>query len=133
MRKTLLQLGVAAVALMLAPEPAFAVGKSCAQLSNPPTDLEIVDNAISKGAPGYPQQAVAERLEGFVRLKVIISPQGDVVDVQVVKAEPRGVFEQSAVDAAKTWKYCASGRTITLQLDVAFKLPPKMRDQSKSK
>lgn len=122
-------LGITVAALTTPPTPALAEGKSCASLSQPPTDFEIVDNPISKAGPRYPQEAVSKSLEGHVRLKVTISPQGDVTDVQVVRAEPPGVFEQSAIDAAKTWKYCASGRTITLQLELNFELPPEMRNQ----
>lgn len=119
---------VALAALALSPG-AVATGKSCANLSRPPTDLEIVDNAVSKSGPRYPQEALEKNLEGFVKFEVTISPQGDVTNVRVIKAEPPGVFEQAMIDAVKTWKYCPSGRTITLSLTVNFKLPPVTRVQ----
>jgi TonB family protein len=127
MHKRVWLLAIAAAASMSSLSAAAAAGKSCASLSQPPTDLEIVDNPISKSAPRYPRDAVSKSLKGFVRLKVTISPQGEVTDVQVVKAEPPGVFEQAALEAVKTWKFCAAGRTITLQLDMKFELPPELR------
>jgi TonB family protein len=127
MRRRLWSLIIAAA--FMTPLSADAKGRSCANLSQPPTDLEIVDNAISKSGPRYPQAAVDQRLEGLVQFDVTISPQGDVTDVKVIKAEPPGVFEQSTIDAVKTWKYCPSGRTITVRLDVTFQLPPEMRRQ----
>ena len=96
MRKRYWLLSVAAAAVMTPPNAAGA-GRSCADLSQPPTDFEIVDNAISKHAPRYPQEAVEKKLDGFVSFDVTISPQGDVTDVKVVAAEPPGVFEQATI------------------------------------
>lgn len=128
MRTRLWLLSVVAAVLM-APLGATAAGRSCGDLSHPPTDLEIVDNPVSKTSPRYPQEAIEKRLEGFVSFDVTISPQGDVTDVKVVTAKPSGVFEQATIDAVKAWKYCPSGRTITNRLDITFQLPPNMRRQ----
>lgn len=130
MRKFGLVLTATLLATVLAQPPnAVAGGKSCLELSQPPTDLEIVDNPISKSGPRYPQEALEKNLEGYVKFEVTISPQGDVTNVKVLSAEPPGVFEEATIEAVETWKYCPSGRTITLGLTVNFKLPPGMRIQ----
>ena len=55
--------------------------------------------------PVYPAVAVRERIEGFVELSYSVGPDGRVIDLRVVRAEPRGVFEQAAIQAVASWRY----------------------------
>jgi len=55
--------------------------------------------------PMYPQVAARDGVQGFVTLSFDINSQGDPINVQVIKAEPRGYFERSAKKAVRKWKY----------------------------
>jgi TonB family protein len=55
--------------------------------------------------PAYPADALARHVGGKVQLEIGVDAQGDPVDVTVVHAEPAGVFDQVAIDAAKKWKF----------------------------
>lgn len=55
--------------------------------------------------PNYPQAALRNGVEGEVELAFTVLPDGSVADVQVIRAEPRGVFEQEAVRAILRWQF----------------------------
>jgi TonB family protein len=55
--------------------------------------------------PVYPADAQARGLSGSVELEFTLTPEGKVTDIQVQSAEPRGVFEQAAVDALSQSRY----------------------------
>jgi protein TonB len=54
-------------------------------------------------APTWPQSAAG--VEGWVRLRFTLLPDGTVGDIEVEEAHPAGLFEASAVAALQQWKY----------------------------
>ncbi len=57
--------------------------------------------------PVYPPQARQRRIEGWVDIEFTIGPAGTVEDPKVIGANPRSVFEQSALRAVRRWRYNA--------------------------
>ncbi|WP_162063010.1 energy transducer TonB [Vibrio taketomensis] len=55
--------------------------------------------------PRYPAKALRRGTEGYVVLKFTIDPTGRPIDVEVLDANPRRMFEKEAVRALKKWKY----------------------------
>src|SRR5690606_13556723 len=60
---------------------------------------------IVKVAPIYPQRALARGIEGWVLVEFTVTTSGTVRDVRVVEAEPQGLFDRAAMDAAAKFKY----------------------------
>ena len=60
---------------------------------------------ILKVAPIYPEAARAGGIEGRVVLEYIINEEGIPVDIQIVEANPPGVFESAAISAVSQWRY----------------------------
>src|SRR5690606_35392167 len=56
-------------------------------------------------APQYPRQAARMGISGWVRLRVVVNPDGTVRDARAIDAEPRGLFEAAAVTAAMRGKF----------------------------
>jgi len=61
-----------------------------------PTKLKAVP-------PVYPDAAVEARLEGVVILECLISPQGRVAEINVLRGVP--LLEEAAIDAVRQWIY----------------------------
>jgi len=55
--------------------------------------------------PIYPPQALRNRTTGWVEMEFTITESGVVRDIEVVEAEPHGVFERAATDALGHWQF----------------------------
>ena len=55
--------------------------------------------------PLYPAQAFEEEISGFVALSFTITKEGYVADLEVMDDEPKGIFEQAALDAVRQWLF----------------------------
>ncbi|GBL06301.1 energy transducer TonB [Glaciecola sp. KUL10] len=60
---------------------------------------------IVKVSPVYPRRALQRGIQGYVIVEFTVNEIGAVVNPVVVEAEPQGIFEQAAMDAAKKFKY----------------------------
>jgi periplasmic protein TonB len=55
--------------------------------------------------PDYPPRAQSRGIQGWVVVQFTITPQGTVKDAKIVDGEPKGVFDDAAVNAVSRWKY----------------------------
>ncbi len=55
--------------------------------------------------PAYPRAAARNRVEGSVTLEFMIDRSGTVSEITVIAAKPRGVFEKSAIEALRKWRF----------------------------
>lgn len=60
---------------------------------------------VSSARPKYPRSAAERGIEGWVELIFVVTGEGRVQNVRVLDASPRGVFEDSAVNAMRNWLY----------------------------
>lgn len=60
---------------------------------------------IVKVAPVYPRRAQARGIQGYVIVEFMVTKNGSVSNVEVVEAEPEGIFDQAAINAALKFKY----------------------------
>ncbi len=83
---------------------------------------------VQYATPGFPMKAVADRVEGFVTIKFIVTKDGDVANIEVVESVPVGYFENSALNALEKYKFdpaIENGAAVdyTLELPFFFKFP----------
>ena len=72
--------------------------------NNLPLDVgSLIDYAIQKVSPTYPQQARTIRQMGIVKVELMIDEQGKVVEVQKTSGPP--LLVGAAKDAAKKWRF----------------------------
>jgi len=77
--------------------------------------------------PEYPMSANVQRIEGYVLLRFTVTETGSVADPEVVRSEPRGVFDRAAMRSVLRWKYqpqLANGKPISVvsYTRITFKL-----------
>ena len=56
-------------------------------------------------APQFPQPARERGIDGWVDLQFLVGTDGAVSDVEIVGAQPAGIFELAALDAVRRWRY----------------------------
>jgi len=60
---------------------------------------------LVKVAPQYPRRAAQNGVEGYVILSFTITPTGAIADPVVVESHPSSIFDRSALNAVKKFKY----------------------------
>ncbi|MCL1051577.1 M56 family metallopeptidase [Shewanella abyssi] len=76
--------------------------------------------------PAYPAAAVKANQNGFVVMQFDISSQGAVNNIKVIKSSPTAVFDASATEALKKWRYSESKMGVKgamVQLDFVIEAP----------
>ena len=98
-------------------------------------DIDIGRHAVDGGPglrsavePQYPAGALRNGVEGEVEVEFTVRADGSVADVEVIRANPRGVFEQSAVRAVLRWQFTPkreNGVTVPVRTRqvIRFELP----------
>jgi protein TonB len=94
---------VQAVEQELQPGPQQPVGSAKDAYSLGEVDRQ--PRLISRVSPVYPYWARQQGITGTVVLKFLVDKGGEVKKVSVVRAEPEGVFEESAREAVKQWQF----------------------------
>jgi len=60
---------------------------------------------LVKFAPEYPAAAKKRRAEGWVELQFVVGTNGVASEIEVVRAQPEGIFDRAAVRALSRWKF----------------------------
>ncbi len=77
--------------------------------------------------PRYPPRANAQRVEGYVKLSLLVNSRGEPTRVRVLESVPPGVFDQAAVDAIGQWEFepaTYQGQAVQMRITqrIVFKL-----------
>lgn len=71
--------------------------------------IELSTNIIPlvRIPPRYPMRAANRHIEGWVKIEFTITKRGTVKDAVVVAAQPNKIFNKSALQAIRLWKFKA--------------------------
>jgi protein TonB len=78
---------------------------AAAPAAEPPMRVAPALRLVQDAQPRYPARALDRRLDGRVELMFTVRPDGSVADLRVVDAQPAGVFDQAALQAARRWRF----------------------------
>ncbi|RXE95376.1 energy transducer TonB [Pseudoalteromonas phenolica O-BC30] len=114
--------------------PQISIGGPVIELDSTPINAQVFApqdgdaTPIVRVDPKYPTDAARDGKEGWVEMAFSIDKAGNVIDAQVINAEPKRIFNREALRALKKWKYrpkMENGQTIVqtgLQVVLEFKL-----------
>jgi periplasmic protein TonB len=96
-----------------------------------PGELDVDADVIPivRIEPQYPRDALMRGIEGWVRLRFTINPDGSVSDPVVIAAEPPRMFNREAMRAILRWKFrprIVDGQAVPRQAEqiIEFKITP---------
>lgn len=77
--------------------------------------------AISKDAPSFPSDALDEGItSGSVKVRISVAADGSVSKVDILEANPKGVFDKAVQRTLSRWKY-EPGAAETIETLISFK------------
>jgi TonB family protein len=108
------------------PAPTGTVAISSHFQSVPGSELQSTDSLqigqlISFREPNYPIEAVRERVEGTVTLRIGVNQVGTVESVRFISGPP--LLAAAAINSVRTWRYrqtILNGRAVESVEDVAM-------------
>lgn len=62
---------------------------------------------LSTARPQMPEWACKQGIRGWVEVIFTVLPSGKVDNVRLIDADPRGVFEEAAIESVSHWLYAA--------------------------
>jgi TonB family protein len=85
--------------------PVPGVAPAAAPKPPAPAPVDVVAAKIVKRVLPVVPSGISRKTTGYVVITYTIGVNGRVSDVEVVESEPRGVFDESALDAVRKWVY----------------------------
>ena len=68
-------------------------------------DAQLIDAPMRRVQPRYPPEALASETSGALFMMAKVNRQGEIEKVYVMAADPRGVFDDAAIEAVLKWTY----------------------------
>lgn len=86
-----------------------------------PAHAQGARKAVSREAPAFPSDALDEGItSGSVKVRLSVGADGAVTKVDILEANPKGVFEKAVTRTLMRWKY-EPGAAETIDTLVTFK------------
>ncbi len=70
-------------------------------------DLDAPVGVLVRMEPAYPMRAKHRRIEGWVKVKLLVNESGQVTRAEIVEADQPGYFEKSVLNCVRKWKFKA--------------------------
>ena len=88
-----------------------------------PTSMRLEDIGLERFvAPTYPRSARRRGLTGFVEVAFDVNPDGRTDAIEVLRGVPAEVFDDSAADAVRQWRFAPRQETIRGNVTLRFEL-----------
>ena len=105
------------------PRPVEPAPAQAAPAEPPPPAQPVAESRepvlVRQVRPTYPAAAARRKQEGWVEVSFTVGANGAVTDVNVLRAQPRGVFDRDAVRAVSQWQFepaLDNGKTVSRQM-----------------
>ncbi len=77
---------------------------------------------VRKVKPKYPEDALAQNIEGQVKVRLSVDTEGKVTNAVILLAEPPGVFDASVLEAVRQYTFKRDGTSYEADQLVVFRL-----------
>lgn len=86
------------------------------------SDYDFNASAVSYKDPTYPKLAIKRELQGSVKVRVSVSPEGRPSNVEILKSSGHDLLDRAAVDAISEWKFLPRPAPYFVEKNISFQL-----------
>lgn len=77
---------------------------------------------VKKVPPEFPAEAVRKNINaGSIKAKLTIGPDGKVIEVEILEAEPKRVFDKVSKEALMEWRFEPAADKQTHEVKLVFR------------
>lgn len=80
------------------------------------------NSAISYKEPIYPRMAIKRELQGSVRLRVKVSPEGKPTNTEILKSSDHEILDKAALEAVSFWQFQPKDLSYFVEKTIIFQL-----------
>jgi protein TonB len=91
--------------IALPPMEPLAIDASAVPETYAPDELDTPLQPVVRSAPVYPESARRMGVQGWVRVRFLVSKTGLVENVSILEAKPVHVFDHSVVESVGKWRF----------------------------
>ncbi|MFO7821370.1 MAG: energy transducer TonB [Lentisphaeria bacterium] len=89
--------------------------------------LDKAPTPIMQSPPFYPFSARSRGIEGYVKVRFVVTPEGNVQNLKVLNSSPPGIFNEVARQAVEKWQFEAGEKNgepvyALMELKIRFEL-----------
>ncbi|MGD9157111.1 MAG: energy transducer TonB [Desulfobacteraceae bacterium] len=90
-------------------------------------EIDTVPVVTQQFSPRYPYHAKREGIEGIVSIRFLVTREGRVEDISIIKADPKEIFDEVTRQCVSRWKFkpgIKDGETVDtwVEIDIEFEL-----------
>ncbi|MEA9355669.1 energy transducer TonB [Bacteriovorax sp. PP10] len=79
-------------------------------------------SAVSYKDPTYPRLAIKRELQGSVKVRVSVSPEGRPSNIEILKSSGHDLLDRAAIDAISDWKFLPRSAPYFVEKNITFQL-----------
>lgn len=80
------------------------------------------NSAVSYKEPTYPRLAIKRELQGSVRVRVRVSPEGKPINTEILKSSGHDLLDKSVLEAIAYWQFQPKNTSYLVEKTIVFQL-----------
>lgn len=80
------------------------------------------NSAVSYKEPVYPRMAIKRELQGSVRIRVKVSPEGKPTNTEILKSSGHEILDKAALEAVSFWQFQPKEISYFVEKTIIFQL-----------
>lgn len=84
--------------------------------------ISFGDAVTSFKEPAYPRLALRRGIEGSLKIKIVISPEGFPQEIIVLTSSGHEILDKAAIEAVRVWKFTSQAKSYFVLKTIVFQI-----------
>lgn len=97
-------------------------GSGSGEASGNGSGISFGDAVTSFKEPAYPRLALRRGIEGSLKIKIVVSPEGVPREIIVLTSSGHEILDKAAIDAVRVWKFIPQAKPYFVLKTIVFQI-----------